>query len=88
MQIHRGFEQRLVLALAARRRRAPAPWSAAPGEAFLNRVHERGMRADFQPDIHAEFRQRIHRRRELHRLPHAAAPVGGVARFRRRSGRR
>src|SRR5436190_19428060 len=41
------------------------------------------MRADFQPDVHAEVRQRIDRRRKLHRLPHASSPVEGAARFAR-----
>ena len=39
------------------------------------------MRADFQPHVHAEIRQRIHRRGKLHGLPHASAPMDGAARF-------
>ncbi len=88
MQIHRGFEQ----AIRARARDGPrqitGALTAARGEAFLDRMDERGMRADFQPHIHAEIGQRIDRRRKLHRLPHAASPVDGVARFARRSARR
>ena len=80
MQIHRRFEQRLLLALAAHRSQHRR-LGAAGGEAFLNRVHQRGMRADFQPHVHAEIRERIHRRRKLHGLPHAASPMLGVARF-------
>ena len=82
MQIHRGFQQRLVLPLAAHRRQH-RHLGAAPGETFLNGMNQRGMRADFQPHVHAEFRQRIDRRRKLHGLPHASSPVGGAARFAR-----
>ena len=39
------------------------------------------MRADFQPGIHAELRERSDRGSKLHRLPHAARPVRGIARF-------
>ena len=46
------------------------------------------MRADFQPDIHAEFGERVDRRRELHRLPDAAAPMRRVARFAGAAARR
>ena len=41
------------------------------------------MGADFQPNVHTEFRQRMDRRRELHGLPHASSPVDGAARFAR-----
>ena len=80
MQIHRGLEHGFVLAFPASGRQHRR-FAAAPGEAFLNRMNERRMRADFQPDIDAEVRQRVHGGRELHRLPHPSPPVRGVARL-------
>ena len=44
-------------------------------------MRQRGMRADFQPHVHAEVRQRAHGRGETHRFANATAPVRGVARF-------
>ena len=41
------------------------------------------MRADFQPHIHAEIRERTHRRGKLHRLAHTASPMLGAAGFAR-----
>src|SRR5436189_6257067 len=42
---------------------------------------KRGMRIKFQPYVHAEIRQRAHRRSKTDRRANAACPVGGIARF-------
>src|SRR5256714_11893409 len=36
---------------------------------------ERRMRAELQPNVHAELGDGVDRRRELHRLPNSASPV-------------
>src|SRR5688572_24657688 len=42
-------------------------------------MHQRGMRAEFQPDIHSEIRERIDRRSKLHWLANSASPVSRIA---------
>ena len=70
MQVHRRFQQRLVFALAPDGcEDGGLPCSV--GEAFLNRTHERGMRSNFQPRIHAKLRQCDDGWRKLHGLTHA-----------------
>ena len=83
MQIHRRLQQALLLPLAAGggKHRCLA---ATAGETFLHRVDQRGMRANFQPDVHAEIRERLHRRlANCARAAARRAPVGRVARFAR-----
>jgi len=41
-------------------------------ETLLNGMNQRGMRAQFQPEIHAEFREGIHR---PERTARAASPL-------------
>ena len=78
VQIHRRLEHGFVLTFAPRRG-DDGVLVAARRQAFLDRNHKGGMRADFQPYIHAEISQRTDRRRELHRLPDSASPMRGVA---------
>jgi len=61
-------------------KKSPSESSCACDEAFLNGMNQRWMRADFQPHVDAEIRQRIDGRRKLHRLPHSLAPILSDAR--------
>ncbi len=79
MQIERGFEEAFVLALAAGGGGDRRPSGPRAARHSWIEMDERGMRADFQPHIHAEVGERIDRRDKLHGLPDAAAPVGGGA---------
>jgi hypothetical protein len=80
MQIHRRFERRLKLAFAAR----GGDNSRFPSlrvQAFLDRMGQRRMRADLEPDIDAKICQRVHGRREPHWFTNAASPVLSVTGF-------
>ena len=49
---------------------------------------QRGVRADFQPDIHAEFRQRLDGRRKTHGLRGCRVPSVRRRKSRPDGGRR
>ena len=82
VQVHGRLEHGFEFALAAGRRNHDG-FGSASRQTFLGRMRERGMGVEFQPDVNAEFRQRIHRRSKTHRLANAAGPVGGITRFAR-----
>ena len=78
MQIHGGFQYRIVFPFPTDRRDYNRFRSATAGETFRNRMSEGGMGAELQPDIHTKVSNRIDRRRELNRLPDAACPMRRV----------
>src|SRR5207248_3762955 len=75
MQIHCRFEQRFVFAFPANRRNYDRLWTAAASETFLDGMRQSGVSAELQPNIYSKVSDRVDRRRKLHRLPDAAAPV-------------
>src|SRR5947199_8413015 len=75
MQIHGGFQYRIVFPFPTNRRDYNRFRSATAGETLRNRMSDGGMGAELQPDIHTKVSNRIDRRRELNRLPDAADPM-------------
>ena len=75
MEIVGRLDHRFLLALAAggRNNLGLLPFAR---EAFLNGNGQRGVRAEFQPDIHAVLRHRVDRFDETHGLTDPAPPVG------------
>src|SRR6202045_1667087 len=80
VQIHCRLEHRFKFTLATGGRDYNG-FCSARHETFLGRMRERGMSIEFEPNIHAEIRQRAYRGGKTYGLANAASPVGGIARF-------
>src|SRR5271166_3104419 len=78
MQLHRGFEHGFKLAITSCRR---DDWlsAGASRDAFLNRMNQRGLRANLKPHVDTRIHHGLDRPGKLHRLPHPLSPMGGVA---------
>src|SRR5260370_32016842 len=80
VQMHGSLQHRFKFTLTTGRREHDG-FGSAHHETFLGRMRERGVGIEFDPNIHAEIRQRAYRGGKTHGLANAAAPIGGIARF-------